>query len=277
MKLALCNEVIRELPFAEQCAFAAALGYDGLELAPFTIGEEPQNLPAQAVREIRRAAERAGIPITGLHWLLVAPAGLSITSPDPDVGGRTREVLLSLVRLCAELGGYYVVHGSPQQRALAPGDEQEGRKRAIEILAAAAEAAEENGIVYCLEALSPQQDNFVTSIAAAQEVISQIGSGAFRTMIDCAAAAQGEREDIPTLIARHVPDGMIGHVHFNDPNRRGPGQGSLQFAPIIKALKETQYDGWVGVEPFVYEPDGPACAARAIGYVRGLEEAAGRG
>ena len=66
---------------------------------------------------------------------------------------------------------------------------------------------------------------------------------------------------------------FIGHVHFNDPNRRGPGEGALHFAPIVRTLFEQRYDGWIGVEPFVYEPDGPACAARAAGYVQGLAEA----
>jgi hypothetical protein len=28
------------------------------------------------------------------------------------------------------------------------------------------------------------------------------------------------------------------------------------------------------IEPFVYRPDGPSCAARSIGYIRGLLEAA---
>ena len=41
MKLALCNEVIREMDFPAQCDFAAKLGYDGLELAPFTLDENP--------------------------------------------------------------------------------------------------------------------------------------------------------------------------------------------------------------------------------------------
>ena len=44
MLISLCNEVIRELPF-EQCAFARKVGYDGLEIAPFTLGEEPHLLP----------------------------------------------------------------------------------------------------------------------------------------------------------------------------------------------------------------------------------------
>lgn len=273
MRFTLCNEVVRDMPFSEQCAFAAALGYDGVELAPFTLSSEPHRLAGGEIAGARRAASDAGIPITGLHWLLVAPEGMMLTSADPDVHKRTREVLVALIRLCAELGGSYVVHGSPQQRVLQSGEEAEGRKRAMETLAAAAEVAAGCGITYCLEPLSPKQDNFVTSVERAIGVVEEIGSPSFRTMIDCAAAASGESEDIPTLIARHLPSGMIRHVHFNDPNRRGPGEGDLAFAPIVRALQDASYDGWVGVEPFLYEPDGPSCAARAIGYVRGLEEA----
>jgi len=277
MKLTLCNEVLRELGFERQCAVAAALGYSGLEIAPFTLGPQPHRLSPGAIAGARRAAQAAGLAITGLHWLLVAPEGLSLTSTDADVRARTREVVLGLVRLCADLGGRYLVHGSPAQRVLAPGQEAEGRKRALELLAEAAHAAERAGLVYCLEPLSPALTNFVTSLAEAVEIVRGIGSPAFRTMLDCSAAAAGESDDIPTLLARHLPDGMIAHIHFNDPNRRGPGEGELRFVPIVRALAEHRYDGWIGVEPFVYEPDGPACAARAAGYVQGLFEALAHG
>src|SRR4051794_10014480 len=113
MRIALCNEVIAGMDFARQCAFAAALGYDGLEVAPFTLGDEPHLLHGEAVRRLRRAAQDAGIAVTGLHWLLVKPAGLSITSEDAAVRGRTLEVMRRLVGLCAELGGAVMVHGSP--------------------------------------------------------------------------------------------------------------------------------------------------------------------
>jgi D-psicose/D-tagatose/L-ribulose 3-epimerase len=272
VRLALCNEVVRELTFEAQCALAAKVGYDGLEIAPFTLGAEPHRLPATTIAATRRAAADEGIAISGLHWLLLAPNGLSITSPDADVWQRTSAVIRALIGLCGELGGSYLVHGSPEQRALA-GDEAEGRKRALEIFAVAARAAEDAGVVYCLEALSPELTNFVTSLEEAISIVSEIGSPAFRTMIDCAAAGASESEDIPTLLARHLPAGMIRHIHFNDPNRRGPGEGALNFAPIVGALCALRYEGWIGVEPFVYEPDGRSCAARAAGYVRGLEEA----
>ena len=64
--LSLCNEVLRDLPFAEQCRVAAALGYGGLEVAPFTLADSPEAIgPAQAA-ECRRIAADHGLVVTGL-------------------------------------------------------------------------------------------------------------------------------------------------------------------------------------------------------------------
>ena len=82
MKLSLCNEVVRDLSFEEQCRLAAALRYDGLEIAPFTLSPEPARIPAEERRHLRQMAADQGIAITGLHWLLTAPDGLSLTSDD---------------------------------------------------------------------------------------------------------------------------------------------------------------------------------------------------
>jgi sugar phosphate isomerase/epimerase len=91
-------------------------------------------------------------------------------------------------------------------------------------------------------------------------------------MIDCSAAGQVEKAPVDELIRRWVSSGHVAHVQVNDPNRRGPGQGDMKFAPILRALKDANYAGIVAVEPFDYVPDGPGCAARAIGYLRGIEE-----
>ena len=274
MRIALCNEVIREMPLAEQAVFAATLGYDGLELAPFTLdAERPHRLGDARLASIRRDVEAAGLSVSGIHWLLVAPEGLSITTPDAGVRNATLEVMKGLVDQCAALGGSYLIHGSPGQRSLDPGDEADGRKRAGEYFAAAAERAEAAGVTYCVEPLSPRMTNFVTSLAEAATIVEDVDSPAFTSMLDTSAAAAGETATIPDLLNRHLADGLVAHVHFNDPNKQGPGQGEMNFAPIMATLLEAGYERWIGIEPFVYEPDGPASAARAIGYVRGLVDA----
>jgi sugar phosphate isomerase/epimerase len=122
MQFALCNEVLRPLTFSQQCEVAAQLGYDALEVAPFTLADDPRTISEAQARGCRRIAEDAGVAISGLHWLLVAPSGLSITSADAALHERTIDAMERLVELCAAMGGRYLVHGSPQQRALPAGE-----------------------------------------------------------------------------------------------------------------------------------------------------------
>ena len=274
MLISLCNEGICELDFARQCAFARQAGYDGLEVAPFTLSQEPHRLSAARRAEVRRAAADAGIAITGLHYLLLAPEGLSITTADAATRARTVDVMRGLCELAADLGGTVLVHGSPSQRTLDPRQEADGRKRGAESFAAVADAAEKAGVTYCIEPLARQDTQVLNTVGGAAGSVRALGRPPRKTMTDCSAAARTEAEGIPAAIKRWLPTGLIAHVHLNDPNRRGPGEGSLKFAPILAALKAAGYAGNAAIEPFVYEPDGPACAARAIGYIRGLQEAA---
>jgi D-psicose/D-tagatose/L-ribulose 3-epimerase len=274
MRISLCNEVIRALDFAAQCTLASGLGYDGLELAPFTLSDEPQRLPGARRAELRRIARDHGLVITGLHWLLLVPEGLSITSPNDALRTRTIEVMRALIELCADLGGTILVHGSPKQRPIAPGQtKDEALARATECFAAIAEDAEQAGVTYCIEPLAPAETPLINRVDEAALIVDQIGSPVVRTMIDCCAAGQSEASSIPELIERWLPSGHIAHIHLNDPNRRAPGQGGLRFAPILAALQQNGYAGICSIEPFVYTPDGPTSAARALGYVRGLLEA----
>lgn len=271
----LCNEVVRELPFEAQCALAAELGFDGLEVAPFTLAEHPDRLTPERRREIRRTAADAGLEIGGLHWLLASPAGLSITDPDPTVRERTLEMMTELPRLCADLGGRVLIHGSPAQRRLEGLDETGARARAREAFELAAEAAEAAGVVYCVEPLAPPEADHLTTVEEAAELVRSIDAPSLRTMIDAKAARGAEAEELPALLERWLPTGLIGHVHLNDRTRRAPGQGPDRFLEALEVLVRLGYDGHVSVEPFDYVPDGPTAAAWSAGYLTGLAEALG--
>jgi D-psicose/D-tagatose/L-ribulose 3-epimerase len=280
MQFALCNEVLQPLPFERQCAVAAALGYDGLEVAPFTLADDPMAITDAQAGVFRRMAEDAGVAIHGLHWLLVAPAGLSIVSADAALRARTAAVMERMVELCQLMGGRYLVHGSPKQRSVPPGESKAtALARAAEALARAARRAEACEVTYCIEPLAPRETDLVNTVAEAMALVADIGSPGLQTMIDCSAAGQAEAEPVAALMARWMPEGHIAHVQVNDPNRRGPGQGAMAFAPILRTIAQMQaeghYRGIVAVEPFDYVPDGMGSAARAIGYFKGLVEGLG--
>lgn len=272
-RLSLCNEVLRDLPFPDQCRIAAALGYDGLEIAPFTIADDPRAITGRQVDELRRTAEASGLGITGLHWLLVSPAGLSITDPDPEVHRTTREVMAALVRLCRDFGGSVLVHGSPAQRVLPndPDQRRVARAVALEHWASAGQLAAECGVIYCIEPLA--EGNFVRTFDEAVTVLDEIGSSGLATMLDASAAGQAEAETVAALLDRGLASGRIAHVQVNSVNRKAPGQGPEFLIDLFRVLRMRGYERTVAVEPFIYEPDGTGSAAFAAGYVRGLMEA----
>ena len=270
-RLSLCNEVLAPWPFAKQCAYAAKLGYRGLEVAPYTLADDPTTISAARAKEWRSIAEDHGLCISGLHWLLVAPAGLSISSPDVAVCERTRAAIEKLIELCALLGGSYLVHGSPAQRNPRPGQGQaDALARATEAWLAAGECAARFGVTYCIEPLSREQTQVVNTVDDALTIVEAAALPSLKTMLDTSSAGATESEALPALIDRVWPSGQLVHVQLNDRNRRGPGQGTDRFGPILQALGRQGYDGWLAMEPFDYVPDGPGCAAHSIGYVRGL-------
>lgn len=273
MKFALCNEVLRELTFEQQCAMVSGLGYSGLELAPFTLSDEPHLLPAAQRRELRSIAEDHGLSIIGLHWLLVAPAGLSITTSDTAVAARTLDVIKRLIGLCADLGGKVLVHGSPAQRNPADADSAAAaRANAIACLKIAGEEAEAAGLNYCVEPLATTETPFLNTIAEVISFIDEAATTGLQTMIDTAAASAMEPISVAETIRENWPKGRLAHIQLNDSNRRAPGQGSDRFGPVLQALRDVDYTGPVSVEPFIYEPDGPTTAAVAAGYLHGLIE-----
>jgi sugar phosphate isomerase/epimerase len=83
-------------------------------------------------------------------------------------------------------------------------------------------------------------------------------------------------EGVPVvdLIRQYIP--RTGHFHANDPNKRGPGFGDVDFVPIFQALLESGYDRWVSVEVFDYSPDPETIASKSIEYMRRTAETAQR-
>ncbi len=273
MILSLCNEVLREHNFPDLCRMAAGLGYQGLEIAPFTLADDPFLLSDAEIAALRRIVEDHGLVVTGLHWLLVAPKGLSITSGDASIKAKTGDLIKRLIEICGLFGGGVLVHGSPEQRALSHAHSpMAARANATELLTRVASWAQQADVLYCIEPLGTNQTDFINTIDEAIDLVDIIGSSHFKTMIDTASAGVQEPLSVAETIRKYWPTGKVAHIQLNDTNLRAPGQGENRFFPVFQALRDVGYDGVVAVEPFIYEPDGPTTAAIAAGYVRGILE-----
>lgn len=266
MRFAICNETFQDRSVEKGFDFAAQCGYEGIEIAPFTISTYAYDISPARRTEVRRAAERAGLEVVGLHWLLAKTEGFHLTSPDKSVRAKTADYLGALVDLCAELGGRVMVLGSPQQRNRAPDvSASQAADFAVEVLSSIAPRLEKGGVTLALEPLAPAETNFLTTAAEAMELIERIAHPNVRLHLDCKAMA-AEAEPIPELIRRH--HAAMAHFHANDPNRQGPGFGELDFVPIFAALRDVGYHGWVSVEVFDYTPGVEALARNSIDYMK---------
>ncbi len=275
--LSFCNELLagEGLTIAEQARLCAAIGYQGLELAPSTLAESPHRLTDARAAELRRLIEGEGLIVTGLHWLLTPYPHLSLTSRDPAVLSQLRDVLLGLVDLCAALGGEVMVHGSPGQRELAPDESWESAvARVAEFFRPIAEAAGARGITYCFEPLSPRETRFINTVSQAERLVERVEHHAFRTMIDTSAAGQGEAVPVADLIRDRLAGGTLAHIQLNDTNRGAPGTGNDPFADIIAAIRHAGWERPLALEPFTTIGDARTTAAYGAATVRAYWEAA---
>ena len=268
MKYAICNEVYIDWEWPAVCQHARSCGYQGIEIAPFTLGESVESIGSEQRLAIRRTAEDQGLQIVGLHWLLAGTEGLHLTHPDPAIRDRTVRYLRQLVQLCHDLGGDVMVFGSPAQRNLLPGvTEEQGTAFALDVFRNLVTTLEELDVTLAVEPLGPEEGNFLLTADQVIQLCRQIDSPSIRLQLDVKAMAS-EPRSIPEIIAESCD--WLAHFHANDPNRRGPGMGDVDFGPIVQALREIDYDGWISVETFDATPGIEALTRGSLDYLRSI-------
>ncbi len=267
-RFALCNELFSKVPFDEACTQIRGLGYQGLEIAPFTLSEDPAALTPEDRARIQTVLQTSGLEFVGLHWLLVGPPGLHATTGDEAVRKRTWDYVHQLIDLCADLAASpeqtnpLLVFGSPKQRSSVDGmAPREATDIFTHELAHAAPHAESRGVTILVEALSPDQSDVVNCLSDAVSIVKQIGSPAIQTMFDTHNAV-AEKEPHPELLRKYFP--YIRHVHVNELDGREPGMGDYDFDSLLAALSDLNYSGWLSLEAFDFSRDSVEIAKRSL-------------
>ena len=272
MKISICNELFRGWPMDRIFSYAAQLGYDGIEIAPYTLADSVTEISHEKRKAIRRAAEENGIEIIGLHWLLVKPEGLFINHPDEFIRIKTQEYIEALIHFCADIGGKVLIHGSGHQRKVQEKCTfREAWEWARETFEACLETARKRNVMYCIEPLTRASTNFINTVEEALRMVKEIRHPNFKMVFDCRSATSHEESVIGALL-RALESRALYHVHVNDASGRGPGFGETKFTPILKTLLESGYQRHISVEVFEYDPNPETIASRSIGYLRGILE-----
>lgn len=267
MKFGICSEIFKDWnDVGRAIDYVKSVGYDGIEIAPFTIAPYVTQIPASTRGEIVRCAAAADLDIIGIHWVFVGPEGVYLTHPDKAVRDFTAQYLIDLVNFCGDLGGKVIIFGSPKQRNVMEGlGYEQAFGFAREVFEKALPVCSARGVTICMEPLTHLETNFCQSAAETVRLIEAVNHPNFQLILDTKAMTF-EPEGRPALIRKYAH--LMKHYHANDENLHGPGFGQVDFAPIFEALKSVDFQGYVSVEVFNFEPGPEAIATKSLGYMK---------
>lgn len=266
MKFAICNETYENWSLKDVCRSVTEIGYDGLEIAPFSLKEDPSELDITEAKSLGEIVKDHGLEVVGFHWLLVKPDGMHLTTTIDAVRQKTLDFTKHLADLCASMGGGVMVWGCSKQRNLDTGDSYGAASmRAADLLRSLGEHCKALGVSIGIEPLESSETNFLNTASETIDFLKVVDHPNIRLHLDVKAMC-AEGGSIPGII-ESSQDHLI-HFHANDPNLLGPGMGDLDFEPIAKALEDARYDEWVSVEVFDYDLGAEVIARRSLATLK---------
>jgi sugar phosphate isomerase/epimerase len=221
-------------------AKAAACGFDAVEL--FFAG--PDEVPVESIRELCEK-HALGVAAIGSGAGMVKH-GLSLTDRSVEKRTRALDFILGMVKFGGQLGAP-VILGSMQGRW--SGDVS--REQALAYLAVALEiidkAAGDAGVPFIYEPLNRYETNLFNRLVPAAEFLDQHKLPNVVLLADLFHMNIEETD----LAASLVQAGKrVGHVHWADSNRHAMGGGHTDPAPVMAALLEISYQGYISAEVF---------------------------
>jgi sugar phosphate isomerase/epimerase len=244
-------------PLPEGFAKAAALGYDAVEL--FLPGPD-----AVSIDEIKALQSEHNLAIAAVGTGAgMVKHGLSLTDPDPSKRKEAIAFITAMIDFGGALGAPAIL-GSMQGKWGGEVSRDQALTWLAEALALFSAQARGHGVPFIYEPLNRYETNLINHLAEGARYLEThklenivLLADLFHMNIEESNVAQAIRN-----AGKHV-----GHVHFADSNRRAMGFGHTEAAPIVAALKEIGYQGYLSAEVFPL-PDADRCARQEITVIK---------
>lgn len=239
---------------------AREAGYDAIELHL----RDPRRQNGAGLRSAAAAHGLAFCGIsTGLEYL---NNGLSLISDDAGIRSAAVRRLREHIDLAAELACPVII-GS--MRANIPDFTHRAQYEGwlTDALLDLAAYARDQGVELVFESIMRYINNYFNNVPETVDYLRRLDQANLHIHIDTHSMIV-EDPDLPAAV--RYCGGDIGYVHFSDSNRRFPGGGNVDFKPVIRALADVGYTGYISCECVPW-PDAGQCARLGLEYLRALE------
>lgn len=247
-KFGMCNEHFGYRSLKDDFEALATHGYDGVEVTPWTFTDDVTSVTETEIADVRRAASEADLEVIGVPRIFWAEADHHLSADDEAIRERTLTYLVDVVDLCDGLGGDIVLFGSPNQRNVPNGMSPERAwDRAVELFRRPrlTDRLERGDVTLCMEPLSPKYTDFVTSADEGLAFVEAVDHPNVGLSLDGFHLA-AESEPAADILRRDGHE--LHHFHADNTAGRGPRHGDLEYGPVVEALQDIAYDGYVSIE-----------------------------
>ena len=240
-----------DLPAA--CRQAQELGFDAVEVFP--PGPEAVNSS-----ELRRLLETHQLKLaavgTGAGWV---KHKLHLALPEESARRQARDFIRSIIDFAGALGAPAII-GSMQGRFGDGVDKATALGYLADGLQFLGEHAQQYGVPVIYEPINRYETNLINALEPGVQLLKTLSTRNVKLLADL---FHMNIEEVASAASLRAAGEYVGHVHFVDSNRRPAGLGHIDYGPIVQALKDIGYQGYLSAEALPY-PDSYAAAKQTI-------------
>jgi sugar phosphate isomerase/epimerase len=238
---------------ADGCEKAAALGFDAVEVFPRSAKELDAGLLKQLLAQHRLKLAALG---TGAGWVAHK---LRLTDPDAAVRVRARAYVEAIVDFAGKFNAPAIV-GSIQGRAEGGVSRDQALAWLREAMEELGPRAEAFGVPLLLEPLNRYETNLINTLADGVALLQSLKTKNVKLLADLFHMSI---EEASIAVSLRAAGPHVGHVHFADSNRRAVGFGHTDMVPVVQALRDIGFSGYLAAE-ILPLPDSESAARQTI-------------
>jgi len=215
----------------------ARFGYDAIEL----VGE-PANHDAV---EVKALCAQHKLKVSSLCSIFFG-AERDLVAAEPENRAKAKAYVRDLVDFAAAIDcPMVIIRPAPFGKTSPTSDEASEWAWAVEGIRECAVYGESKNIRFCIEAWNRYETYFGNTLDQVLKLRNAVDRPNVGVMGDSFHMAI-EEKDIAAAYRRAGEH--LFHVHFADSNRAAPGAGHTDFEPILRALTDIGYSGYISFE-----------------------------